>query len=290
MFARSNVSVHSCGYHIRLKPREKWFNLRLGELWQYRDLVYLLTKKSFTVTYQQTLLGPLWILIHPTLSSLIYMFIFGHIANIGTQGIPQILFYFVSSSVWELFSFCMVTNSNTFVSNAYLFSKVYFPRLAVPVSTAFVSILKFCVQFVIIIILLGIYILQGAVEPMWACCPFLPLLFLQMSLLGMSAGILLSSLTTKYRDLLVVVNLGVSILMYAAPVVYPISELSDGILKTLVKINPVSEPIELIRLILLGKGEFDPPFYFLSLAVTVILFLLSAAIFNRVERTFEDTI
>lgn len=278
------------GYHIRLKPEGKRFDLRLGELWRYRDLVYLLTRRTFTVTYQQTLLGPLWILIHPAVSSLIYMFIFGHIANIGTAGVPQILFYFVSSAVWELFSFCMITNAGTFVSNAALFSKVYFPRLAVPVSTMFVSILKFCVQFAIVLVLLAVFVLRGAVHPRWAFFPLLPLLFLQMSMLGMSAGILLSSLTTRFRDLLLAVNLGVSVLMYAAPVVYPVSALSEGILKTLVRINPASQPIELIRLILLGEGEFDPRFLLLSLAVTALLFVTGAAVFNRVERTFEDTI
>ena len=280
----------SGGYHVRLTPDIKDYDLRLGELWQYRDLVLLLTRKTFTVTYQQTVLGPLWIIIHPVLSSLIYMFIFGHIADIGTAGIPQILFYFASSAVWELFSFSLVSNANTFVSNAYLFSKVYFPRLAVPVSNMFVSILKFCVQLIIVSVMLIVYAIKGAVHPLWVYYPLLPLLFVQMSLLGMSVGILISSLTTKYRDLLVVVNLGVSLLMYASPVVYPLSVISPGMLKTAIKINPVSELIELIRLVMLGEGEFDPAFYLLSVGITAVLFFLSAAVFNRVERTFQDTV
>lgn len=290
MTNRASEQAAAGGYHIRLEPKKSGFDLKLGELWQYRDLVLLLTRKTFTVTYQQTVLGPLWILFHPVLSSLIYMFIFGHVAKIGTAGVPQILFYFVSSSVWELFAFSMTANSNTFVANAYLFSKVYFPRLAVPVSNMLVSVLKFLIQLIIISVLLAVYLFRGTVHPLWAWFPLLPPLFVQMSLLGMSAGILVSSLTTKYRDLLMVVNLGVSFLMYASPVVYPLSGLSPGVLKTLVKLNPVSEPIELIRLILLGVGEFDPAFYLLSLGVTLVLFLLSAAIFNQVERTFEDTV
>ena len=277
-------------YHIRLEPDQKGIELKLGELWRYRDLVFLLTRKSFTVTYQQTVLGPLWIIINPIFSSLIYMFIFGHIADIGTAGIPQILVYFVSSAVWELFSFSTISNSNTFVSNAYLFSKVYFPRLAVPVSNMLVSVLKFCIQLIIITVMIVIYTVSGAIRPMWAYYPLLPILFIQMSLLGMSTGILISSLTTRYRDLLMVVNLGVSLLMYASPVVYPMAVIEPGTLKTLIMINPTGELIELIRLIMLGEGEFDVRFYLLSVLVTLILFLLSAAVFNRVERTFEDTI
>ena len=290
MMKSSDEQEPNSGYHVRLEADAKGYDLKLSELWQYRDLVLLLTKKTFTVTYQQTVLGPLWILIQPLLSSLIYMFIFGNIAGIGTAGVPQILFYFVSSAVWELFAFSMIANSNTFVSNAYLFSKVYFPRLAVPVSNMFVSVLKFCVQLVIITVLLIVFLVLGAVHPTWAWVPLLPLLFIQMSLLGMSAGILVSSLTTKYRDLLMVVNVGVSFLMYATPVVYPLSTIAPGVLKTLIKLNPTTEPIELIRLIMLGHGEFDPAFYALSVGVTVVLFLLSAAVFNRVERTFEDTV
>lgn len=286
----SNLNESHSGYHIRLEPEEKGFDLKLGELWEYRDLVVLLTKKTFTITYQQTILGPLWILIQPVISSLIYIFIFGHIADIGTNGIPQILFYFVSSAVWELLSFSLIANSNTFVSNAYLFSKVYFPRLAVPVSNMFVSILKFCIQLVIISVLTAVFVINGTVHPLWVWFPLLPLLFAQMSLLGMSAGILASSLTTKYRDLLMVVNLGVNFLMYASPVVYPMSSIKPGLLKTLIKINPATEIIELIRLIMLGKGEFDLPYYLLGTAITILLFVSSTAVFNRVERTFQDTV
>ncbi len=286
----SGDKTESGEYHVRLTPDERGYHLKLAELWQYRDLVFLLTRKTFTVTYQQTVLGPLWIMIHPVLSSLIYMFIFGHIADIGTAGIPQILFYFVSSAVWELFAFSMTSNSNTFVSNAYLFSKVYFPRLAVPVSNMFVSVLKFCVQLIIIAVMLTGYVIKGAVHPLWAYYPLLPILFIQMSVLGMSAGILISSLTTQYRDLLMVVNLGVSLLMYASPVVYPISAIPSGMLKTIIKINPAGELIELIRMIMLGEGEFDLAFYLLGLAITLALFLLSTVVFNKVERTFEDTV
>lgn len=289
MFRKKQIEPNS-GYHIRLQPEEKKVQLKLGEVWQYRDLVTLLTRRTFTVTYQQTVLGPLWIIINPVLSSLIYMFVFGHIADIGTAGVPQILFYFVSSALWELFSFSLTANSRTFVTNAYLFSKVYFPRICVPISNMLVSILKFLIQLLIVAVLMTTYIASGKVSPMWELYPLLPLLFIQMAVFGMSVGVLISSVTTKYRDLLAVVNVAVNLWMYGSAVVYPVESIPDGIMKILVKINPVSEMMELIRMILLGKGEFDIVYYMAGLAVTILLFLASLVIFNRVERTFADTV
>lgn len=277
-------------YHITLKPDDKSVRLNLGEVWQYRDLVGLLTKRTFTVTYQQTVLGPLWIVINPILSSLIYMFVFGHIAAVGTAGVPQILFYFVSSAVWEIFAFSLTRNSQTFITNAYLFSKVYFPRICVPISNMIVSLLKFLIQLLIVAVLLVAFVVRGDVSPMWALYPLLPLLFLQLAVFGMSVGVLISSVTTKYRDLLSVVNVLVNLWMYGSAVVYPVSSIPDGVLKIFVKINPVSEIMELIRKILLGKGEFDLFYYLVGLAVTILLFFFSIIIFNRVERTFADTV
>lgn len=277
-------------YHITLKPDDKSVRLNLGEVWQYRDLVGLLTKRTFTVTYQQTVLGPLWIVINPILSSLIYMFVFGHIAAVGTAGVPQILFYFVSSAVWEIFAFSLTRNSQTFITNAYLFSKVYFPRICVPISNMIVSLLKFLIQLLIVAVLLVTFVVRGDVSPIGALYPLLPLLFLQLAVFGMSVGVLISSVTTKYRDLLSVVNVLVNLWMYGSAVVYPVSSIPDGVLKIFVKINPVSEIMELIRKILLGKGEFDLFYYLVGLAVTILLFFFSIIIFNRVERTFADTV
>ncbi len=286
----NNTKNTDAPYHVRLQPDEKGVHLKLAELWRYRDLVFLLTKKSFKVTYQQTILGPLWIIINPVLSSLIYMFIFGHIAAIGTSGVPQALFYFVSSAVWELFSFSLMTNASTFVSNAYLFSKVYFPRIAVPISDMLVSLLKFGVQLIIIMTMMLIYVITGEIHPNWTLFPLLPLLFAQMSILGMGVGILLSSLTTKYRDLLMAVNVGVNVWMYASPVVYPLQTIPEGTMKIIIKLNPVSEVIELIRWIMLGRGSFELSYYLYGLLETISLLLLSMVIFNRVERTFIDTV
>ena len=276
--------------HIRLTPVEKGFHLRLRELWEYRDLVRLLARKTFSLTYQQTILGPLWIVFNPLLSSLLYMFLFGYVANIGTSGIPRILFYFVSSAVWEVVSVSLISNANTFVANANLFGKVYFPRLTVPISNMIVALLKFCVQLIIVAAIMVVFVANGEVHPMWRYYPLLPLLVLQAAVLGMSVGILLSSFTTKYRDLLVVVTVASNLWMYASPVVYPLSEMPSGILKTIIKINPATEIIELIRRILLGEGEVSLPYVFLSAGMTLILFVVGATVFNRVERTFVDTV
>ena len=277
-------------YHVRLTPQGPGLRLRLGEVWRYRDLVLLLTKRTFATTYQQTILGPLWIILQPVLSSLVYLFIFGYIADLGTNGIPQTLFYFTSSAVWELFSFSLLSNANTFVVNAPLFGKVYFPRLTVPISNMLVSLLKFLIQLVIIAILMAVFVAGGSVHPKWECYPLLPLLFVQMSFMGMSVGILLSSLTTKYRDLSLVVNIGVNLLMYASAVVYPVSSVPEGVFRTLMQINPAAQQMELIRLIMLGEGDFQVVFFLMGLVITIALFVWSALVFNRVERTFADIV
>ena len=277
-------------YHVKLTPHAKGVELNLRELWDYRYLVLILAKKTFSVTYQQTVLGPLWIIINPILSSLVYLFIFGYIARIGTAGVPQILFYFVSTAVWGLLSYSLSTNANTFITNAPLFSKVYFPRMAVPLSSMLVSLLKFCIQLAIIAVLMAVFLFRGEIHPLWIAFPLLPLLCLQMSLLGMAIGVLLSSLTTRYRDLQMVVSVGVSLWMYATPIVYPLSTIPAGPLKTLLQLNPATEIVEAIRLILLGTGEFDPAFYAVGLVLTIVLVVLSSAIFNHVQRTFEDTV
>lgn len=277
-------------YHVRLTLEGPGLRLRLGEVWRYRDLVLLLTKRTFATTYQQTILGPLWIILQPVLSSLVYLFIFGYIADLGTNGIPQVLFYFTSSAVWELFSFSLLSNANTFVTNAPLFGKVYFPRLCVPISNMLVSLLKFLIQLAIVAVLMFVFVTNGSIHPKWEYFPLLPLLFAQMSLMGMVVGVLLSSFTTKYRDLSLVVNIGVNLIMYASAVVYPISSVPAGTFRTFMQINPAAQQMELIRLIMLGQGEFQAVYFLVGLAITVVLFVSSVLVFNRVERTFADIV
>ncbi len=277
-------------YHVRLVPKTRGIHLGLGEVWRYRDLVLLLTKKTFTMTYQQTLLGPLWILLHPVFSSLVHMLVFGRIAGIGTGGVPGILFYFASMAVWEMFAYSLHTNAQTFISSAHLFSKVYFPRLSVPFSGLLVSLLKFCIQLIVILPMWTVYLIRGDIHPVLPALPLLPLLLLQLSMLGMSVGVLLSSLTTRYRDLMHLVGVGTSLWMYASAVVYPLDALPPGRLRSLITLNPVTQIMELIRRITLGEGMFSLPRYLFGVALTLLLFLAGAAVFSHVERTFEDTI
>lgn len=277
-------------YHVQLTPSEDGIHLRLKELWQYRDLVRLMTEKTFAVTYQQTFLGPLWIVLNPVISSLIYMFLFGYVAQVGTAGIPRILFYFVSSAAWGVFSASLIANANTFVDNANLFGKVYFPRLVVPVSNMLVSVTKFGIQMIVIVGLMIAFLMTGDIHPLWLYYPLLPILIVQLAVLGMSIGILIASVTIKYRDLLSVIAVFVNLWMYATPVVYPLSEMPRGLIKTIIMINPVTEIMEVLRLIMLGEGEVSLIYCALSAVITVLLFVFSAAFFNRVERTFSDTV
>lgn len=287
---RSKKEMPEKNCYILLEPESHTRSLRLAEVWQYRDLVLLLTKKTFVTSYQQTVLGPLWLLIRPVLSSLVYLFIFGHVAAIGTGGIPQILFYLVSSSLWELFAFSLNSNASTFITNAGIFGKVYFPRLAVPFSNMLVGILRFGIQLLIILGMMALFLAEGAIHPHWQYYPLLPLLILQLSFLGMSVGILFSSLTTRYRDLMHLVSMLVGLWMYASAVVYPLQAIPEGTLKTMIKINPVTSLMELTRLIMLGEGSFLPVCYLAETLGSILLFVGSTIIFHHVERTFMDTV
>ena len=276
--------------YIEITPQQNKLHLGLRELWKYRDLVALLTKKAFTVSYKQTILGPAWLLITPLLSGGIYTIVFGQIAGIGTDGVPQLLFFLLNSSLWQFFSSCVGGNSNLFRGNAYLFGKVYFPRIAVPVSNIMVSGGIFGVQALMIVLILGYYALRGVVHPVWWGWLLLPLLLFLLALMGMSVGLIISSMTTKYRDLNVLVGIGLRLWMYISPVVYPLSVMKQGRLRTLVLFNPVTAPLECIRQIAFGTGAVEPLFLVYSTVFTGICTLLGLFIFNRTERTFMDTV
>lgn len=276
--------------HTHISARHRWFDLKLKEVWQYRDLIVLFTKRSFKVTYKQTVLGPLWLFINPLLTSLVYVVLFGNIAKLSTGGVPQLLFYLTGNAIWGYFSACLTNNASTFTGNAHLFGKVYFPRLVVPISNVWSSAIRFGIQMILVLLLLVYYGINGLVHPHWWAWLLIPLVLMELGIMGMGFGIIISSLTTKYRDLSVLVSFGVSLWMYATPVVYPMSQLADGWLKTLLLVNPVTAPIELFRYAVVGHGAVPWFSLLLSLAVTVVVFLLGIVIFNRVERTFMDTV
>lgn len=277
-------------YHTHITSKHKLFTLNLKEVWQYRDLIILFTKRSFTVQYKQTILGPAWIFLNPLISSLIHAFVFGGIAGIGTDGIPSILFYFTSTAIWTFFSSCLTKNATTFTSNAGVFGKVYFPRLTTPISNVLSSLIQFGIQFIMIAGFLIYFLFTNAVAPHWLAWLAVPIELIHLGLLGMGLGIIISSMTTKYRDLTVLVTFGVQLLMYVTPIVYPMSEIPYGWMQTLLQINPITAPVEVIRYALLGQGAIMPLYLAISWAVTILVMLFGIMIFNKVEKTFMDTV
>ena len=272
-----------------VSSKHKLFNVNLKEIWQYRDLILLFVKRDLTTSYKQTILGPLWILINPLLSTTVFTVIFGIIAGIPTDGTPQFLFYMSGNILWGFFSSCLNRGSGTFLGNVRLFGKVYFPRLVMPISGIIYNLVNFFLQTSVFVILVIVYAVIGAnVHPNWLIV-LTPLLVLQTAMLGTGMGLIISSITTKYRDLNVLVGFGVSLLMYITPVVYPISQVPVNF-RWLMLLNPVAPIVETYRCAFLGRGSFEWPFLLISLAVTAGLLFWGVVVFNKVEKNFIDTV
>lgn len=277
-------------YHVHISSTHKWYKMNIKEIFEYRDLIWLFIKRNYALTFKQTILGPIWIFLNPFITSVVFAFVFGGIAGISTDGVPQILFYMSSNALWTFFAECVNKNSGTFVTNANLFGKVYFPRLTVPISNAFSSAIRFCIQMVMIVIFLVYYIATGAIVPNWNMWIWIPITILQLGLLGTGVGIVISSLTTKYRDLFIVVGFGIQLWMYATPIVYPLSQLENGIIRNILLINPATMPIELFRYALFGEGTIVLESVILSWCVTFVVVIFGMMVFNHVEKTFMDTV
>lgn len=277
-------------YHTHISSKHRLLDLNLKEVWQYRDLIWLFTRRTFVVTYKQTILGPAWIFLNPLISSVIYAFVFGGIAGIGTDGVPSILFYLAGNAIWSYFASCVTKNASTFTANAGVFGKVYFPRLTMPISNVLSSGIQFGVQMLLVLAFLLFYVVTGEVNPNWGAWLLVPVVLLHLGVLGLGCGIIISSLTTKYRDLAILVNFGVQLWMYITPVVYPMSQLGEGLMKTVLMINPVTAPVELFRYAVLGQGAVMPEYLILSGAVSIAVLLIGIIIFNKVEKTFMDTV
>lgn len=277
-------------YHTHISAKHKLLELNLKEVWQYRDLIYLFTKRNFVVSYKQTILGPAWLFLTPLMSSIVQAFVFGEIAGIATNGVPTYLFYLCSNAVWTFFANCLNTNANTFTDNAYVFGKVYFPRLVTPISNVVSTVIRFCIQMLMVLMFLLYFLIRGEVSPNWVAWLMIPVELLHMGILGMGCGIIISSMTTKYRDLTVLVSFGVQLWMYLTPVVYPLSTVAQNWMRTGLLLNPVTCSVELMRYAILGQGLLEWKFYFLSWAVTALVALVGIVIFNKVERTFMDTV
>ena len=277
-------------YHFVITAEHKLLDLKLRDVWRYRDLIILFTKRDFAVRYKQTVLGPAWLFINPIISSLIYCFIFNGIAGIGTGGVPQMLFYMSGTAIWTFFSGCVTKNATTFTSNAAVFGKVYFPRLTTSIANVFTSVIEFAVQMIIVAAFLCFYLIMGEVSPNWHMLVFIPLVLIHLGIMGLGCGIIISSLTTKYRDLSILVGFAVQLWMYITPVVYPLSQAKDEWLKTILLINPVTTPIEVYRYPLLGEGSINPLFLIISFAFAVFVAWIGIIIFNKVEKNFMDTV
>lgn len=277
-------------YHIHISAKHKWLNLNLKEVWQYRDLIYLFTKRNFVVSYKQTILGPAWIFLTPLFSSIVQAFVFGGIAGIETDGIPMILFYLCSNAIWGFFAACLTNNANTFTENAYMFGKVYFPRLTTPISNILSAAIRFGIQMILVLLFMVYYLIRGEVHPNWSAWIVVPVELLHLGILGMGFGIIISSMTTKYRDLVVLIGFGVSLWMYLTPIVYPMSTITENWMRTALMLNPVTIPVELMRYVILGQGSFHFGYYCISWLVTILVAVLGIMIFNKVERNFMDTV
>lgn len=271
-----------------IKPKNRLLDLKLKELWQYRDLIIMFVKRDFKTIYKQTVLGPLWIIINPIMTTLIQVFVFGNIAGMSTDGTPQFLFYLSGNALWIYFSKSFTQTANTFINNSAVFGKVYFPRLVSPISVTISGLITFSIQFILLVISTIYYYMQGDIQPNLYIL-LLPLLLLELAMLSMGCGIIISALTTKYRDLSILVTFGIQIWMYASAIIFPVSSLPEKWAQILM-INPVVPVIETARYGFTGNGTFLLPYLLLSIAETVIILFIGIIIFNKVEKTFMDTV
>ena len=272
-----------------INAKNKLFSINFRELLRYRDLIWLFVKRDLVNSYKQTVLGPIWIVINPLLSTSVFTVIFSVIAGISTDGMPQFLFYMSGNVLWNFFSSNLNKGSATFLGNARIFGKVYFPRLVMPIANMIFNFINFALQTLVYVILVVIFTLAGADVHPNLLILLAPLLVLQTALLGMGIGLIMSSITTKYRDLNVLVGFGVSLLMYITPVVYPISQVPVNF-RWLMLLNPVAPIVETYRCAFLGRGSFEWPFLLISLAVTAGLLFWGVVVFNKVEKNFIDTV
>ena len=284
------MKKHITNYSHKITAEKKWFDLNLREIWNYRDLLWLFVKRDVTTFYKQTILGPLWFLLQPLITTIVFSFIFNKIAKIPTDQTPPFLFYMSGIIAWNYFSDCLMSTSNTFTSNAYIFSKVYFPRLIIPFSQIISNLVKMFVQLSLFFCLLIYYqVYEDQVFFIYRNIILLPIIIIQMGLLGVAIGMIVSSLTTKYRDLRFLVSFSVQLLMYATPVAYPLSAVPEKY-KIFVFYNPMTSIIVSFRNSLLGKENLDPIFFYYSFLSISLLFLVGLIFFNKVEKTFIDTV
>lgn len=271
-----------------IESDHSFFKLNLKEVWDYKDLVYMFVKRDFVSSFKQTILGPLWFFINPIFTTIVFVFVFGNIAKLSTDGIPQVLFYLAGNILWNYFSSCLTGTSNIFTANAPIFGKVYFPRLVMPITIVISNLMKFGVQFLLFLAVWIFYLSKGDIAPnIWILAT--PLLIVLMALFALGVGMIFSALTTKYRDLQMLLAFGVSLMMYATPVIYPVSAIK-GVWKQLAYLNPLTGIFECFKYGWMGSGEFTTQMLLISSGIILILLAIGTLIFNKVEKNFMDTV
>ena len=276
-------------FNFVIKSKYSLWSIDFKEIWRYKDLIILFVRRDFVSVYKQTILGPLWFFIQPLLTTITFTFIFGNFAKISTNGIPPLMFYLSGLTFWNYFASFLTATSNTFVSNAGMFGKVYFPRLITPLSVVISNLIKFGIQFLLFLVVFFYYWWTGAIQPNWTVF-LLPIFVMMMAGLGLGFGILISSLTTKYRDFSFLVGFGVQLLMYASPIIYPFSILSENLRFWLNVLNPMSSIIEAIKYGFLGEGVFSLSNLAISATYMFVLLFVGIVAFNKVEKSFMDTV
>lgn len=276
-------------WDLVIEDKSSLVDLKLSEVWQYRDLLLMFVKRDFVAFYKQTVLGPLWFFLQPLFTTIIFTFIFGNLAGLSTDGLPQPLFYLAGVTAWNYFSECLTKTSTVFKENANIFGKVYFPRLIMPLSVVASNLVRFGVQMLLFLGMMGYYVATGTpLQITWAILLF-PLLIVLMAMLGLGLGLIITAMTTKYRDLSFLVNFGVQLMMYVTTVVYPLSAAPEKY-RLWLELNPMTAILESFRLAFLGQGTVSALSLGYSIATTGIILLVGVVIFNKTERTFVDTV
>lgn len=276
-------------WDLVVESKTSLFDLKLYDLWSYRDLLIMFVIRDFVSFYKQTILGPLWFFIQPIFTTIVFTFVFGNLAGISTDGLPQYLFYLSGITAWNYFADCITKTSTVFKDNANIFGKVYFPRLILPLSIVVSNLVRFGVQLLLFFLMMGYFFIQGANIQITYVVVLFPLLILLMAFLGLGLGLIITAMTTKYRDLAFLVTFGVQLLMYSTTVIYPLSSAPEEY-KDLIQLNPMTSIIETFRFAFLGAGEFSWGSLAYSTGITAVIFLFGLVIFNKTERNFVDTI
>ncbi|QQS41996.1 MAG: ABC transporter permease [Acidobacteriota bacterium] len=276
-------------WSLTIRPKHGWFDVDIAELWQYRDLLYMFVKRDFVSFYKQTVLGPLWFFIQPLFTTIVFTFVFGNLAGLSTDGLPQPLFYLAGITAWNYFSDCIIKTSTVFKDNATLFGKVFFPRMIMPLSIVTSNLVRFGVQMILFLGMMGYFAAVGASFQVTSGVFLLPLLVLLMALLGLGLGLTITAMTTRYRDLSFLVTFGVQLLMYVTTVIYPLSAAPERY-RWLIELNPMTGIIEAFRYAFLGKGDFDMWSLGYSSIATIVILAFGVVIFNKAEKNFVDTV